>query len=397
MTIKLSRRAVVAGMTGLGASALLNLKAMAQQLPLPSSPVELNIVDVAGNLQLTQRAIETYRDAHPELVSRVNFSKAPSPELPGKIKAQQDANRLDIDGVLTGIDAIAAGAAMNMWVPIAKDFAGQLPKLQDIYLDGAWAMQQQASDQGVCVTFCDAGPVMEYMPDRVKTAPRTPAELLDWAKANPGRFMYARPANSGPGRIFMMGLPYILGDSDPRDPENGWEKTWAYLQELGQYIDYYPSGTGAVFKELGEGSRDIIPSQAGWDVNTRALGVIPKEAGVFFFDGFHWVMDAHYLCIPRGIPDEKLAVLVDMLIYLLSPEAQAMTYDTGYFYPGPARKDVPLSMAPADSQAVIAEFGRPEYADIIANNPRELPLDPQRLIKAFAMWDERVGANKVKS
>lgn len=397
MTIKLSRRAVVAGMTGLGASALLNLKAMAQQLPLPSSPVELNIVDVAGNLQLTQRAIETYRDAHPELVSRVNFSKAPSPELPGKIKAQQDANRLDIDGVLTGIDAIAAGAAMNMWVPIAKDFAGQLPKLQDIYLDGAWAMQQQASDQGVCVTFCDAGPVMEYMPDRVKTAPRTPAELLDWAKANPGRFMYARPANSGPGRIFMMGLPYILGDSDPRDPETGWEKTWAYLQELGQYIDYYPSGTGAVFKELGEGSRDIIPSQAGWDVNTRALGVIPKEAGVFFFDGFHWVMDAHYLCIPRGIPDEKLAVLVDMLIYLLSPEAQAMTYDTGYFYPGPARKDVPLSMAPADSQAVIAEFGRPEYADIIANNPRELPLDPQRLIKAFAMWDERVGANKVKS
>lgn len=397
MTIKLSRRAVVAGMTGLGASALLNLKAMAQQLPLPSSPVELNIVDVAGNLQLTQRAIETYRDAHPELVSRVNFSKAPSPELPGKIKAQQDANRLDIDGVLTGIDAIAAGAAMNMWVPIAKDFAGQLPKLQDIYLDGAWAMQQQASDQGVCVTFCDAGPVMEYMPDRVKTAPRTPAELLDWAKANPGRFMYARPANSGPGRIFMMGLPYILGDSDPRDPENGWEKTWAYLQELGQYIDYYPSGTGAVFKELGEGSRDIIPSQAGWDVNTRALGVIPKEAGVFFFDGFHWVMDAHYLCIPRGIPDEKLAVLVDMLIYLLSPEAQAMTYDTGYFYPGPARKDVPLSMAPADSQAVIAEFGRPEYAEIIANNPRELPLDPQRLIKAFAMWDERVGANKVKS
>lgn len=397
MTIKLSRRAVVAGMTGLGASALLNLKAMAQQLPLPSSPVELNIVDVAGNLQLTQRAIETYRDAHPELVSRGNFSKAPSPELPGKIKAQQDANRLDIDGVLTGIDAIAAGAAMNMWVPIAKDFAGQLPKLQDIYLDGAWAMQQQASDQGVCVTFCDAGPVMEYMPDRVKTAPRTPAELLDWAKANPGRFMYARPANSGPGRIFMMGLPYILGDSDPRDPETGWEKTWAYLQELGQYIDYYPSGTGAVFKELGEGSRDIIPSQAGWDVNTRALGVIPKEAGVFFFDGFHWVMDAHYLCIPRGIPDEKLAVLVDMLIYLLSPEAQAMTYDTGYFYPGPARKDVPLSMAPADSQAVIAEFGRPEYADIIANNPRELPLDPQRLIKAFAMWDERVGANKVKS
>jgi len=393
MDFRLSRRAVMAG---LGASLLVDLRAMAQGLTLPTSPIELNIVDVAGNLQLTQRAIETYRDAHPNLISRINFSKAPSPELPGKIKAQQDAGRLDIDGVLTGIDAIAAGAAMDMWVPIANDFAATLPKLQDIYLDGAWAMQQQANGQGVCVTFCDAGPVINYNPAKVQQVPKTAAELLVWAAANPGRFMYARPANSGPGRIFMMGLPYLLGDKDPKDPENGWEKTWAYLQELGKYVDYYPSGTGPVFKELGEGSRDMIPSQAGWDINTRALGVVPKETAVFFLDGFHWVMDAHYLCLPRGIPDEKLAVMVDMLIYLLSPEAQAMAYDSGYFYPGPAVKDVPLSMAPADSQAILAEFGRPEYADIIANNSRELPLAPDRLIRAFARWDELVGSNKVK-
>src|SRR5690606_32457407 len=146
MDFRLSRRAVMAG---LGASLLVDLRAMAQGLTLPTSPVELNIVDVAGNLQLTKRAIETYRDAHPQLISRISFSTAPSPELPGKIKAQQDAGRLDIDGVLTGIDAIAAGAAMDMWIPIANDFAATLPKLQDIYLDGAWAMQQQADGQGV--------------------------------------------------------------------------------------------------------------------------------------------------------------------------------------------------------------------------------------------------------
>ena len=69
--------------------------------------------------------------------------------------------------------------------------------------------------------------------------------------------IYARPANSGPGRTFMMGLPYILGDKDPQDPAKGWDKTWAYLKELGQNIEYYPSGTGAVMKELGEGSRDM--------------------------------------------------------------------------------------------------------------------------------------------
>ncbi len=43
----------------------------------------------------------------------------------------------------------------------------------------------------------------------------------------------------------MMGLPYILGDKDPSDPVKGWDKTWAYLKELGEYIEYYPTGTGA--------------------------------------------------------------------------------------------------------------------------------------------------------
>ena len=56
-----------------------------------------------------------------------------------------------------------------------------------------------------------------------------------------------------------------------------------------------------------------------------------------------------------------------MLNYLLTPEAQATTYDKGYFYPGPARKDVTLAMAPQESQDAIKEFGRPEYEKLIAD------------------------------
>ena len=46
---------------------------------------------------------------------------------------------------------------------------------------------------------------------------------------------------------------------------------------------------------------------------------------------------------------------------MLTPEAQAYTYDKGYFYPGPAVKNVSLSMAPKESQDAIKEYGRPEY------------------------------------
>ena len=391
MTFKPSRRAVVAGLAG---SMALNLRAFGQALP--SSPISLNIVDVAGNLALTQSAIEKYRDKNPKLVSKISFAKAPAPELPGKIKAQQDANRVDIDAVLTGIDALSAGVDQKLWTPLFPDYAAKLPKLQDIYLPGALKMQSLASNQGVCIVFCPAGPVMEYMPDKVKQVPGTAEELLAYAKANPNRFIYARPANSGPGRIFMMGLPYILGDKDPHDPEKGWDKTWAYLKELGQYIEYYPSGTGAVMKELGEGSRDMTPSQMGWDINPRVLGVVPKEAKVYFLKGYHWVLDAHYMCIPKGVGPDKLAVLLDMLTYLLSKEAQATTYDLGYFYPGPAVKDVPLSMAPEESQKAIKEFGRDEYAKAIDAAPQELPLMPDKLVYAFNRWDQEVGGGKRK-
>jgi len=391
MTFKPTRRAVVAGIAG---SMAMNVRAFGQALP--SSPVSLNIVDVAGNLALTQAAIEKYRDKNPKLVSKISFAKAPAPELPGKIKAQQDANRVDIDAVLTGIDALSAGVDQKLWTPIFPQYAAKLPKLEDIYLPGALKMQSLASNQGVCIVFCPAGPVMEYMPDKVKQVPSTAEELLAYAKANPNRFIYARPANSGPGRIFMMGLPYILGDKDPHDPEKGWDKTWAYLKELGQYIEYYPSGTGAVMKELGEGSRDMTPSQMGWDINPRVLGVVPKEAKVYFLKGYHWVLDAHYLCIPKGVAPEKLAVLLDMLNYLLSKEAQATTYDLGYFYPGPAVKDVPLSMAPEESQKAIKEYGRDEYAKAIDAAPQELPLLPDKLVYAFDRWDKEVGGGKRK-
>jgi putative spermidine/putrescine transport system substrate-binding protein len=395
MSFKPSRRAVIAGIAGSTVAGTLPGIARAA-LSLPKSPVALNFVDVAGNLALTQKAIEAYAKSKPNLVSKVTFSKAPAPELPGKIKAQQDAGRVDIDGVLTGIDALSAGIDQKLWVQVLPEFASDLPKLDDIYLPGAKSMQSLAQNQGVCIVFCQAGPIIEYMPDKVKPVPKTAEELLAWAKAHPNRFMYARPANSGPGRVFMMGLPYLLGDKDPKDPKNGWDKTWAYLKELGQHIEYYPSGTGILMKEFGEGSRDMMPTQMGWDINPRALGVVPKEAAVSTLTGFHWVLDAHYLCIPKGLAPERVAVLIDFLNYMLSKPAQAITYDAGYFYPGPAVKDVPLSLAPADSQEVIKEYGRAEYAKLITDTPQELPLLPDQLVYAFSRWDQEVGASKIK-
>jgi putative spermidine/putrescine transport system substrate-binding protein len=384
---------VLGGLAGLAALGATKPTGAVAAPPTPSSPLALNIVDVGGQLQLTQRAMQEYQRANPKLVSRMNFSQAPAPELPGKLKAQQNAGRLDIDLVLGGVDIVSNGVDLGIWTKLLPDHASGLPNLEPLLLPAAWDMQKLAQGQAVCVVFCPGGPLLEYMPDRVKQPPKTAEDLLAYTRANKNRFFYARPANSGPGRVFMMGLPYILGDSDPKDPANGWAKTWAYLAELGKNIEYYPTGTTATMKELAEGSRDMIASHVGWDINPRALGVVPKDAQITTLKGFHFVTDAQYMTIPKGIKPERVAVLLDLISYMLTKPAQATTYDKGYFYPGPAVRDVPLSMAPADSQAVIKEYGRGDfYPKLFAETPMETQLDAKKLVYAFQRWDKEVGA-----
>ncbi len=387
----LPRRAVAGGLAAVAAAGPVR----AAVPPLPDSPVAVSVMDVGGALALLQPAFEEYRRANPRLVSRVAYVKAPAPELAGKIKAQQDAGRSDIDLVLAGSDGLAAGLGLGLWQRILPDFAERFPGIEASYEPAALALHRaQGGGFGVVVNYYPSGPLLEYMPARVPDPPGTAQALLDWARAHPNRFMYARPANSGPGRTFMMGLPYILGDADPADPIKGWDRTWAYLQELGKHIEYYPSGTGVTMKELGEGSRDMVASTTGWDINPRALGIVPAEARVGALQGFHWISDAFFMCVPKGIPDARLAVVLDMMASLLRPEMQAYSYDEGYLYPGPAVRGVPVSMAPKRSQDVIAEFGRPEYAALIAGNPIELPLKPDQMVLAFQRWDQTVGTRR---
>ena len=66
-----------------------------------------------------------------------------------------------------------------------------------------------------------------------------------------------------------MGLPYLLGDSDPSDPTNGWSKTWDYLAQLGKYVTSYPTKTSATMTGIAPGTVWIIASTAGWYINGR--------------------------------------------------------------------------------------------------------------------------------
>ncbi|MDB5082290.1 MAG: transporter periplasmic substrate-binding protein [Chloroflexi bacterium] len=364
--------------------------------PFAGKPVNLQIIDVAGNLQLTKPMIENYKKANPDKVGTIDYLTATAPELAGKVKAQQDAGKLDIGLVMTGTDGLAAGIEQGLWTKLLPDYNAKFPGLLDNYLEPAKRINELGQGFGTVVSYYPSGPLFEYDPSKITNPPKTIEELKTWIKANPKKFMYARPANSGPGRTFMMGLPYLLGDKDPKDPINGWEKTWAFLKEIDPFIEYYPNGTSATMKELGEGTRWMLASTTGWDINPRVLGTVPKEYKIFTVENFKFVGDAHFMVIPKGLDNDRLAVVLDLMNWMFKPDQQAINFDKGYLYPGPAIKGVDISMAPADSQAAIKEFGRPEYDALIKNTPVETPLDAKNLVAAFEKWDKEIGGAKVK-
>ena len=372
------------------------LAQLASPPKLPSKPVTLNVIDGGGDLQLSQPAIDEFVKDNPKLVSKVTYSKSTGPELAGKIQAGQRAGKVQYNVVVAGYGEIATGARQSLWQRLLPNFENSLGDVASSYEPGAKKMYDLIDGNALATYYNPNGPLLEYNPAKVKAPPKTPAALLAWAKANPKKLTYARPANSGPGRTLLMGLPYILGDSDPRDPETGWDKTWAFLKSLDKYIDHYPSGTGVTMDELTSGAVNMIATTTGWDVNPRALGVVPKDFKVQSFDGFHFVADAHYLAIPRGVPAGEQAVILELVRFMLTPKAQAYAYDKGYFYPGPAVKDVPLSLAPAASQKVLEEFARPEYADLFNTTPIETQLDVDDIVYMFDRWDREVGGSKVQ-
>ncbi|MEV6792073.1 extracellular solute-binding protein [Streptomyces sp. NPDC051320] len=359
-----------------------------QQVPAkPAKPVTLNILDVAGNLQLTQGMIDAFVKQHPDIISKVTYSKAPAPDLAGKIKAQQQAGRVQIDLVLTGTDGLSAGLSQKLW----SSMTGYQSRIgTPDYLAPAADMQKLAQGHGTAVVYYPSGPLVEFNPDKVTGAPKSPADLLAWAKAHPKKFQYADPANSGPGRTFLMGLPYLLGDKDPGDPVHGWDKTWKYLKELDKYVGVYPSGTAELMKNLASGQDDMVMSTTGWYINPRALGTVPKKMKVGHFDNMTWVTDAQYAVVPRGVSADTMSAALQLIKWMLTPEQQAKAYDDGYFYPGPAVKNVPVSMAPEKSQQVLKDYGDPAFDQWIDQFPKKPSLPAAQQVKAFDIWNREV-------
>ncbi|WP_426609243.1 ABC transporter substrate-binding protein [Bradyrhizobium sp. McL0616] len=355
-----------------------------------AAPVSLSIIDAGGDLASTQTIIENYKKANPDKVGEIRIQRAPAPELPAKIKAQQDAGRLDINLVLTGQDGGALLAQNGQLIAI-PEYQTSFPR--DSLTDAGKALYDEGKGFLLPSVGNAGGPVLIYNPAKVPNPPKTAQEFLAWVKANPGKFMYARPANSGPGRAILQGFAFILGDSKPLDPEKGWDKSWDFLKELGKSTEYYPTGTAITLKEFAQGQRWMIAGIMEWDMKPRAQSIVPPESRIAILENTTFVVDGHYWCIPKGVPQDQVDVIVDLMKFMWKPEQQVLTWKA---FIGPVVKAATLASAPKEIQDEVKEFWRPEYDQIGTKWKVSPPLGVKELSYAMDRWDREIGADQAK-
>ncbi|MEV6790784.1 extracellular solute-binding protein [Streptomyces sp. NPDC051320] len=360
----------------------------------PAKPISLTVLDGGGDLTGGGRAaIDAFVKANPDLVSEVTYQTAAATDVAGKVKAQQNGGSVDISLLLGGPDVLGAAQQQKLLMRQLPAQSASLPDLSTIQ-DAPRADFQKSSDgYGLLINYDQNGPFVDYQPSAVPAAeaPNTPAALLAWAKAHKGKFSYAQPASSGSGRAFIQALPYMLGDSDPADPVKGWSKTWAYLRELGKYVNSYPASSSLLAQQFGANQLDVIPTIISHDVANRKSSTWPANTGITLFKNQNWINDGHFAMIPQGVSASTLYVDLKLEWYLVQPQAQRQRLTTGVLTT--ANKDVTAENSGSDVTRFMRQWGRPDFfATALKKGSVRRPLTPANMQQAFDLWQRNIGS-----
>lgn len=171
---------------------------------------------------------------------------------------------------------------------------------------------------------------------RVPNPPRSMAELLAFAKANPGRVSYPRPPDFHGSTFVKQALLEVNADRSalykPVTPEalvRASKPLWAFLDALHPHLwragRQFPQNSAAVRQMMADGELLLAftfnPNEAA---NEIAAGRLAPSVVSYQFSGGS-IGNTHFLAIPfNARATEGAQVLIN---FLLSPEAQARKAD----------------------------------------------------------------------
>jgi putative thiamine transport system substrate-binding protein len=188
------------------------------------------------------------------------------------------------------------------------------------------------------------GAKMVFFYDSARTEasslPDNAAQLLDWAKKNPGRFSYPAPPDFIGSSFLKQVLSEVIDDPgklaapvNEASFESDVEPLFAYLDQLHDVAwrsgKAFPQNYPDMKQKLADGELDIIfafnPSEASAGIKA---GELPDTVRSFTFSG-GTLGNTHFVAIPYNANAKEGALLTAN--FLISPEAQLRKQDPTYW------------------------------------------------------------------
>src|SRR5438270_9315019 len=198
-----------------------------------------------------------------------------------RIKAQSDAGKTQWDIDLWESDTGYYTRPDDLFLQVTDKDIANLGKVPKPTLDFV---------QNKAVPYRGSSVVLAYNSDKVTNPPQTYDQLLDWIKANPGKFAYNEPSTGGSGDAFVIAMLYKYSDynkyvSQPFSASNekDWDAAFAALKGLAPSLygkGTYPKGNAGTLDLLNRG--EIWMGTVWSDQSTQALsaGTLPKSVKI---------------------------------------------------------------------------------------------------------------------
>jgi len=173
-----------------------------------------------------------------------------------------------------------------------------------------------------------------YDTARVEAMPHSIPDLLNWAKAHPGRFTYPAPPQFLGSTFLKQALIELAPDpaflQKPVESDAQVEQVtrplWEYLDALHPHLwrggEIFPASGAAQRQLLDDGAVDIMLSfNPGEASSAIANDLLPDTVRSFVFDK-GTIGNTHFVAIPFNANAAEGAMVV--ADFLMSPEAQAV-------------------------------------------------------------------------
>ena len=235
----------------------------------------------------------------------------------------------------SAISGILAQTSADFFIPIDTS---RIPNYQNLLFKDNIVGDTFVPYRGTCV-------MLAYNSETVPNPPKTPEQLYQWIRENPGRFTYCDPSTGGSGYTFVTTAIYNqLPDEARMSPDTKWEtehtaewdNAFDLMAELHPYLYQtagkvqYPMKNAGSLDLLATKQVDMTPAFVNMVLSQKNIGTMPECIKLQQLEpGFSGALAG--FCIPTIAKDKEAALSV--IDYYLSGKAQAIDWNVMYASP----------------------------------------------------------------